>query len=148
MENPKMTELPQATGSDEEWTCGKGLAAHARIPAKIAEFLESLADNLDAHVPTIDMSDSSGHAERAAYVRLSKEYRVLAAQLAGTAKHMDEYRDLPVARHYEEELAHPRLLEAFRRFVALETELAELLAASAEQDRQLLEESLPADETS
>ena len=47
--------------------------------------------------------------------------------------------------HHEEELADPSLLEAFKRFVALETELADLLATSAEEDRQLLEQSQPTD---
>jgi hypothetical protein len=136
-----MAEVQQASGSDEQWTCGKGLAAHARVPAKIADFLKSLADNLAAHLPTIDTSDPNGQTERAAYVWLSKEYDALAAQLARTAKQMHDYRDLPAARHHEEELADPRLVNVFERFVALETELADLLATSAEQDRQLLHES-------
>jgi hypothetical protein len=141
-----MAEVQQASSSDEQWTCGKGLAAHARIPAKIAEFLKGLAENLKAHVPTIDTSDPNGETEWAAYVRLSKEYDALAAQLARTAKQMHDYRDLPAARHHEEELADPRLVVAFKRFVALETELADLLATSAEQDRQLLQESQSTDE--
>ena len=140
-----MTEVQEASSSEERWTCGKGLAAHARIPAKIAELLKSLAENLKAHVPTIDTSDPNGQTELNAYVRLSKEYDALAAQLARTAQQMHDYRDLPTARHHEEELADPRLVEAFQRFVALETELADLLATSAEQDR-LLQESQPTDE--
>lgn len=51
-----------------------GLAAHARVSAKIAEYLKGLAENLEAHVPTIDTSDPSGRAEREAYVRLANEY--------------------------------------------------------------------------
>lgn len=141
-----MVEVQQASGSDEQWTCGKGLAQHARIPAKIADFLASLAENLAAHLRTIDTSDPDGQAERAAYVQLSKDYDALASQLAGTAKQMLDYRDLPAARHHEEELADPRLLDVFKRFVALETELADLLATSAEQDRKVLQESRPADE--
>lgn len=127
------------TSSDEQWTCGMGLAAHARIPAKIAELLKSLAENLEAHVPTIDTSSADGEAERAAYDRLSHEYEAVAAQLARTAQQMLEYRDLPAAPHHEDRLADPRLLEAFERFVALESELAGLLATSAEQDAQLLQ---------
>ncbi len=141
-----MAEVQQTSSSDEQWTCGKGLAAHARIPAKIAEFLKSLAENIEAHVPTIDTSDRNGETEWAAYVRLSKEYDALAAQLARTAKQMHDYRDLPAARHHEGELADPRLVEAFKRFVALEAELADLLATSAEQNRQLLQESQSTDE--
>lgn len=135
-----MAEVQQASSSDEQWTCGKGLAAHAGVPARMAEYLKSLAENLEAHVPTIDTDDPDGQTERAAYVRLSKEYEALAAQLARTAEQMHEYRDLPAARHHEEKLTDPRLLEAFERFVAVETELADVLATSAEQHRQLLQE--------
>lgn len=138
-----MTDPTTPTGldaprADEEWTCGKGLAANARIPARIAEFLKSLAENLEAHLPTIDTGDPAGEAERAAYVRLSGEYHAVAAQLARTAQRMREYRDLLPARHHEQALSDPRLLEVFRRFVEIETDLADLLAASAEEDRQLL----------
>ena len=141
-----MAEAQESSHSDDPWTCGKGLAAHARIPARMAEFLKCLAANLEAHVPTIDVSDSDGDAEREAYVRLANEFDALAAQLARTAKQMHDYRDLPAARHHEKELADPRLLEAFERFVVLESELAEVLATTAEQDRQLLRESRPTEE--
>lgn len=134
-----MAEVQKVSSSDEQWTCGKGLAAHAGIPAKIAEFLRSLAENLEAHVPTIDTRDSNGQSERRAYVGLSKQYDAVAAQLATIAKQMHDYRDLPAARHHDDELADSRLLEVFQRFVALETELADLLATSAEQDRQHLQ---------
>ena len=140
-----MAEAQEASHSDDQWTCGKGLAAHARIPVRVAEFLKCLAANLEAHVPTIDTSDDNGEAERAAYVQLSREYDAIASQLARTAKQMHDYRDLPAARHHENELADPRLLDAFERFVRLETELAEALADSAENDRQLLGESRPTD---
>lgn len=42
-----------------------------------------------------------------------------------------------------EAFADPRLLDVFQRFVALETELADLLATASEQDRQLLQQSRP-----
>jgi hypothetical protein len=141
-----MPEVRQASGADEQSTCGRGLAEHATIAAKMAEFLKSLAANLHAHVPTIDTSDPNGQAEREAYVHLSTAYEAVADQLARTAKRMRAYRDLPAAPHHEEALADARLMEAFRRFVALETELADLLAASAEQGAQLLRQSRATDE--
>ena len=141
-----MAEKREASPSNDKWTCGKGLAAHARIPAKIAEFLKSLAQNLEAHVPAIDTSDANGTAERAAYDRLWKAYDGLATQLASTAQFMAACEDLPAAHHHEETLADPRLMEAFAQFVALQTELAEMLRASADQDRQLLQPSTPANE--
>lgn len=131
----EMEPIPAARG---QWTCGKGLAEQARVPTQMAEFLEVLAENLEAHVPTIDTTDAAGRAEREAYVALSAEYAALAARLARTAERMRGYRDLPAARHHEESLADPGLLEAFERFVAREQQLVDLLAASVERDGEML----------
>ena len=45
---------------EEQQTCGKGLAEHSAVPAKFAEFLDALADNLEAHLPTIDTTAEEG----------------------------------------------------------------------------------------
>lgn len=121
-----------------EWTCGSGLAEHAAIPAKIAEFLRALGENLDAHIPTIDTGDANGRQEHEAYVDLSTQYATIAARLSDTAERMRGYRDLPAARHHEEALADPRLIEAFETLVALESELAAIVGESAENDARLL----------
>lgn len=141
-----MVEGQQTAGTDEPWTCGKGLAEHAAIPAKMAAFLNALAENLDAHVPTIDTSDANGRMERDAYVGLATEYAEIAAGLGRTAERMRSYRDLPAARHHENALSEPGLAQAFEMFVALETELADLLSAAAESDGQLLRQSEAANE--
>ena len=135
-----MADVRADPGQEEAWTCGKGLAAHAAIPAGIAELLRGLAANLHAHVPTIDVADPHGEAERRAYVGLAEQYDAVAAQLSRAALEMEGCRDLPAARHHEEALADPALLDTFRRFVAVETELAALLARSAEEDAQLLDD--------
>lgn len=134
------TEPPPPSGPEAEWTCGKGLAAHARIPAGMAELLGSLAENLEAHVPTIDTADDAGRAEREAYVGLSTEFAELAAGLARTAEKMREYEDLPPAGHHDEALADPRLVEKYERLLTLKRELAELLAGSVEQEEGAQEE--------
>lgn len=136
-----MAEMESAPAADEQWTCGKGLAEQARVPAKMAELLAVLAENLEAHLPTIDTGDAAGRAEREAYVDLSTEFAGLAAQLSRTAETMRGYRDLPAARHHEETLADPGLLEAFERFVAREKELVDLLAASVERDSEMLRQA-------
>lgn len=141
-----MVKSQEASSAEEQWTCGKGSAEHAIIPAKIADFLKSLAGNLREHVPTIDTSDPNGQAERDAYIHLSTEYEAVSDHLARTAKRMRDFRDLPAAQHHEETLADARLIQAFARFVALETELADLLATAVEQDRQLLQQSQTAHE--
>jgi hypothetical protein len=135
-----MDKPQDAPGADEQWTCGKGLAEHAKIPTKMADFLKSLAANLREHVPTIDTSDAPGQAERDAYVHLSTEFEAVSEHLARTAKRMRACRDLPAAQHHDEALADARLLQVFERFVALEKELADLLATAVEEDGQLLQQ--------
>ena len=127
------------SGSEEAWTCGKGLAEHAGVPAGMAELLAALADNLRSHVPTIDVSDPDGRAERDAYVRLTNEYAGIAERLGATAERMRSYRDLAPAPHHEEALGDPALMRAFERFVSVEGKLADALTVAAERDRRLLE---------
>jgi len=133
-----MGEEEAVESPNEQPTCGKGLAEHAAVPAKMAGFLASLAENLEAHVPTIDTGDAHGRREREAYVHLASEYAAVAARLAVTAERMRGCRDLPPAHHHEEALTEPGILTAFERFVALELELADLLRASAERDQRAL----------
>lgn len=129
---------PRMTGPEEQWTCGKGLAEHAAIPAKMADFLESLAENLQAHIPAIDTSDRNGSKERDAYVHLHSEYTAIATHLAATAERMRGCRDLPAAGHHEAVLSGPIIREIFAKFVSIESELADLLRTSADRDQNLL----------
>lgn len=133
-----MTDLEQNLPRDEPWTCGKGLAQHAAVPAKMAEDLNALAQNLDAHIPAIDAGDQSGQAERDAYVELATVYRSIAEQLADVASRTRSYGDLPAAGHHADVLADVKLLKAFEEFVTVEADLARLIRASTEQDQELL----------
>lgn len=123
---------------NEEWTCGRGLAHHSAVPAKMAEYLAALAETLRTHLRTIDTSEATGQAEWGAYRELADEYADLADRLTTTAARMRGYRDLPAAPHHEKELSDPVLTEVFAKFVEIETELAALLQASADQDQEML----------
>jgi hypothetical protein len=136
-----MPEKPDRREREEEWTCGRGLAEHAAVPAKIAEYLKCLAENLGAHLPTIDDSDANGRKERDAYAHLFSEYSELARRLAVTAEEMRGYRDLPAARHDEEALSDPSILQVFDGMVRAEVDLANSLRASADRDQELLREA-------
>ena len=61
------------------------------------------------------------------------------AELSATAPdRVAAYRDLPMARHDMQVMADPAgQIEAFRRFVALERELLELLGRKLEQDQAM-----------
>lgn len=133
----------------EQQTCGRGLAAQAELPANLAALFIALAQNLDAHLPTLVMDDANAQAERYAYVKLGGEMRRLAAALQGLARHLAEAGELPVARHdflFEARVPHDaRMLSqaivgAFERYVGTQRSVAELLAARVTRDARMLED--------
>jgi hypothetical protein len=123
---------------DDQPTCGKGLAEHSALPARLAELVDALAENLELHQGTLNLSDENARKELDAYVQLAREHRSLAAQLRETAQRMAGYRDLPMGRHDERALAAPKLVEVFEGFVKAEEALANQLQEAIERDRQML----------
>ena len=126
------------TESDQQ-TCGKGLAENSVLPAKLGELISAMADNLAVHRKALDLTDQNSRAEDEAYEKLLKDLRQVAAQLSVTANQMAEYRDLAMGRHDENAMRHPRVEEAFEKFVQRKRELLTLLEQTEEQDKQLLE---------
>ncbi len=123
---------------DDEPTCGKGLAAAAGLPAKLAELLTALADTLKAHRPALDLGEAAGREEDEAYAALVAEYSELAAGLAATARRMEGYRTLPMATHDEATMADPARMAPYARFVATQRELVTMLTASVAQGEAML----------
>jgi hypothetical protein len=124
--------------SENQQTCGKGLADRSPLLAKIAELLTALSRNLEQHVPTLDLSDEHAKTEHDAYVHLAESYRVIGDQLSKTAAEMASYRSLPMARHDMKAMMAPGIVDAFEDFVRVETELAQVLEGMIAADRQML----------
>jgi len=118
-------------------TCGQGLAAHSAVPAKLAELIVAMGDNLEAHLESLDLTDEDATLERDAYVKLVERHRRIAAELKATADEMAGYRDLPMGRHDDEKLASPTTVEAFESLVRVEQELITLLEHTLEQHRSM-----------
>lgn len=125
---------------EDEPTCGKGLAEHSVLPAKLGELTAAVAEILEVHMTALDLSDENSRKEHDAYRELAKEHRETAVQLQATAERMAGYRDLPMGRHDMEVMASPKAREVFERFVKLEQEILELLQRRLERDRQMLGE--------
>ena len=119
-------------------TCGQGLAMHSALPERIAELIASLAETLEAHVPSIDGSDDAGRQEALAYTSLAKQYREIAYQLARAATEMRGYVDLPMANHHDDVLLRAETFQPFRNYVDVERALLELLRQELERDEQLV----------
>ena len=123
----------------EQQTCGKGLAENSALPAKLGEVIAAMAENLEAHMKALDLTDVNSKQEYEAYKDLVREELEIAGKLAATAQEMARYRDLPMGRHDEKGMTHPRVREAFEQFVQRKQELLTLLEQTVERDHELLE---------
>lgn len=120
-------------------TCGKGLAENSALPALMGKLLAAMVENLEAHMKALDLTDQNSRQEYEAYESLVKSYRQIAVQFQSTASEMPGYRDLPMGSHDEQAMTHPRMREAFEKFVGHKRELLGLLQQTAERDDTLLE---------
>lgn len=123
---------------DEHRTCGKGLAEHSFLPARMAELIAALAENLEIHMQSLDLTDPRAKQEHDAYAHLAVQNRGIARHLRATAQEMAAYRDLPMGRHDDEAMSDPQVVEAFEKFVRREEALDALLSRSLERDQKVL----------
>ena len=121
-------------------TCGRGLAEHSALPAKLAELTGAVAAILEHHMKALDLADADSRRELEAYRRLANEHRDVAAQLHAIATEMAGYRELPMGRHDMKEMAAPAAADAFEELVQREQELMTLLEKRLDQDRPMLDE--------
>ena len=123
--------------SNDQPTCGKGIAANADLPAALSTTLAAVRENLAQHLTTLK-SDPVSQPEHDAYVDLVRRHDDLTDRLRQLADRMAGYRDLPMASHDEQAMASPALLEAFRQLVNEEEALLALLKGRIEQHRSML----------
>jgi uncharacterized protein YndB with AHSA1/START domain len=119
-------------------TCGLGLAERSAVPAKLGALSAAMADNLEKHQRTLDLTDNNAKAEREAYEVVASALRSAAAQLQTTADRMVGYRGLPLARHDEDALSSPEIRDAFARLIEREDDLSALLSTLIQRDRAML----------
>ena len=125
--------------NDDQPTCGKGLAANAALPAKLAELTAAQAEVLERHTRALDGGDPNTERELQAYTQLAVDYRGVSHQLANLAQRMLSYRELPMAPHNPDVMTDPEgQAEAFQRFVALERELLGLLESRVQAEQALV----------
>jgi hypothetical protein len=125
---------------ESEQTCGKGLAEHSVLPAKLGGLTAALAEVLETHAKALDRTDENARREFDAYQQLAQAHRKTAAELQAIAEQMAGYRDLPMGRHDEKAMAASENREAFERFVTVEQELLALLQHRVGQDQGMLRE--------
>jgi hypothetical protein len=124
----------------DQQTCGKGLAEHSLLPARFGDLVAAVAENLEAHMPALDLDDEDSKREHEVYGRLVEQHRALAEGLRAVGEEMAAQRNLPMGRHDEQAMSSPRVREAFERFVDAERALLELLEQRMELDREMLDQ--------
>ena len=125
---------------DDAPTCGKGLAEHSALPAKISQLIDALAETLETHQKALILSDANARAEHDAYTSLAKSFRQIASQLQLTARQMAGYKHLPMGKHDETVMGQPLAFEVFEEYVKLEDDLLAFLRTAVDRDKQMLSE--------
>jgi hypothetical protein len=124
----------------EEWTCGKGLAASAVLPERLGAVMATMAEVLHVHMEALDLEDDNSRQEYEAYRRVSQQLGQMGSQLDAVAREMATYRGLPMGRHDMEAMSRPSVRQSFEAFVGRKQDLLTLLQETDETDRQMLEE--------
>jgi hypothetical protein len=122
-------------------TCGQGMAEHAGLPLALAELEESLAENLDGHVGTLDLTDEHARTEHDVWVEVAERHRAVAAALREAADLMARQRDLPMARHDPAALSSASVAATLRRLVAAERSTVGLLETWMRRYEQMLQQA-------
>jgi len=124
--------------TEQQQTCGQGLADNAALPAKMAEVAGLLADILELHLPSLDLTDPLSQREHEVYQELLLGYRESSARMRETAQRMADQRDLPMGRHDLQAAGSPQMAETFIQFVQRKHELLKLLQDNEPVDAQIL----------
>lgn len=138
---PKIKALAEADKETEDVpTCGTGLAQNSILPARFGELIASMAENLELHTKTLDLSDDNTRLENEAYEKLIAMQKDISERLMTLAVEMYGYYDLPIAKHDEKKFSDPKIAEAFKNFTHLEQELTAVLNNRRRQEEKILTE--------
>ena len=124
----------------DDWTCGKGLAAHAVLPERLGAVMAAMAEVLHVRMEALDPEDDASRREYEAYRGVSQQLGQMASQLDALAREMAAYRELPMGRHDMEAMNRPIVRESFETFVGHKQKLLTLLQQTGESDREMLEQ--------
>jgi len=119
-------------------TCGQGLAERSVLPARLGALAAAMADNLEKHQRTLDLTDNNAEPERDAYDAVARSLRSAATELQAAADRMAGSRNLPMPRHDTSKMTSAEILDAFATFIERELDLSVLLNTLIQRDREML----------
>jgi hypothetical protein len=125
---------------EEQWTCGKGVAANAVMPELMAQVLDATAGVLENHIRALSAVDPNGKQEIAAYQRVTSDHRAASGQLIDLVRTMRSYRDLPMAEHDMAKLGDAKSIEVLQALVRAQQSLGQLMNERAAEYGAMVEE--------
>jgi hypothetical protein len=125
--------------NQDQPTCGKGIAANAVLPEKVAALVRATADVLQNHMRSLDPKEANGKAEIEAYQLLVAEHRSLGDRLEALATLMRGYRSLPMAGHDMSALTDQRSVDVLAALVSHQEELLALVQERVNDYGRMLE---------
>lgn len=124
---------------EEHHTCGKGVAANAVLPERMAALLTAMAVIYENHMRSLNANEAAGRQELDAYAHLARDYRSAAAQVNALAGAMRGYRDLPMAEHDMTALMDATSVSAMEALVLAQEALLAPLSERATEFREMLD---------
>ncbi len=125
--------------TDEEMTCGRGIAANATLPSQMAVVVAALGAVLQDHTKALDDRNAAARREHAAYDGIIESARVARISLDALAREMLACRELPAAPHDMDALASRETHDVFVALVRAEQQLHGLLQRRGQDHDAMLE---------
>ena len=123
----------------EEPTCGQGLARHARLPQLLGELMNSVADNLSAHLPGLVSSDADSQHEKRVYEQLIARHREAAAMLHAIGAERAEQQDTPMGEHDLQAMSPSEVSDAVEGMIRVEAQLVALVQQQLTEHQAILD---------
>jgi len=133
----EILDVASALLTDDNPTCGIGLAQHAVVPERIGTMFEGLAETLALHRTMLILDDVNARKEDEVYRELADSWSRIARLVRAAAARMAAQRDLPMGAHDATKWGADHL-RAFEKYVKSESQLLALLRVSAVRDEQML----------
>ncbi len=131
---------PAADGNMKTEDCAAMMRSLVPLPAKFAELMTAVADDMDGHAAWVGSSkDKTAKAEAAAMKKLGKDHREVATQMKKIVADMEAGGKLAPAPH-DMTKADPKMGERLMKQASLEREMAALMIKNADETDRMLKE--------
>jgi len=121
-------------------SCAAELAESAIVPEKVAELMQHVAFNLEAHAAWVGDAVDAARQEQAALLSVAEGYRAIATAGFSAAACMRGLADLPPAPHDPARWDRAAFVRWMREKIVLQRALAQLLLEHAEASERVLNE--------